>query len=236
MKITPLFYFALLFVSFLGCKENSKNDNPETVNSSVTEINTPNGSFEGIIYFDNFNEFTGQTTGRYLIKGEHIRIEHNNLDASIFMPEKDIMVGLMMEERAYMEIDMKKAYKDKASQKNGVKLEKTGETKKIAGYTCDVWHITGDDGTTSAVCMAKGLGNFISPANPLSVIDNDEWKNEIGDDGYMQLEVVTNVFGTEKIAMKVTKIENKKLADSLFVIPKGFTKVSSVIDKYNKKL
>jgi len=233
MKNFQVYYFLFLTVFFTACKNNTTSRDVDPIDISSEEINVETNTFEGIISFDSFNEFTGKTSGKYFVKGNRIRIELEDLDPSIFVPEKDLMIGIMLDERRYMEIDLKKVYTDKTSQKENITLEKTGKTKEIAGYTCEIWNITTTDGTTSAVCMAKGLADFISPANPLSTLDNEEWEKQIGDGKYIQLEVITDLYGTEQMSMKATKIEEKKLNDSLFKVPNGFTKLSSILDRMN---
>lgn len=207
-------------VAFVSCKNKNKTKPSDKANH-VEKKDLIKGDFEGVIYYE-FNNMGRTSKGKYMIKDNRLRIEYDNGNTTLFLPEKNGMIMLL--EGKYMEVDLTKGvFEDKSE--GGAEKKITGETKTIAGHECEVWEITAHDGTHSLICMARGLGNFLAHANPLSGIFDPEWAAELEGKDFMPLEVVTTLDGGQKITMKAVKIEEKILNDSLFKIPEGYEKV-----------
>jgi len=95
-------------------------------------------------------------------------------------------------------------------------IDKTGKMETIAGYSCEDWKITEDNGEKSEACMAKGI------AFP-SMGKAQGWMAELMDQKVFPLRVVTNdPGGKEKSRMEVTKIEKKSVEESQFEVPAGY--------------
>ena len=107
-------------------------------------------------------------------------------------------------------------------------MEKTGDTKTIAGRSCEVWQVT-YEASTYQMCVAKGLGNFMMPENPMAQSNTPQWAKEAMAGGVMPLEV-TELNGSSKVTkMRATRIEEKSLSDDLFQVPEGYNDMSSMM-------
>ncbi|MGD8426583.1 MAG: DUF4412 domain-containing protein [Balneolaceae bacterium] len=190
--------------------------------------------FEGIIYYQ-IPEMTNQGMNEmpYMIKGSRARMEFgkgNEKGAMILMSDQSKLVFVMDAMKGYMTMDYNKEFdKSETSSDEDATVMKTGETKTIAGKNCEVWNIKTDDNNVEA-CMAKGLGTFMIPQNPISRQNTPVWAREIMEGGAMPLEVLEiNGDGSKTVQMRATKIEEKKLAQDLFEIPEGYKDVSSMM-------
>lgn len=102
------------------------------------------------------------------------------------------------------------------------KIEKTGKNDVIAGYECEIWKITQDDGRKAEVCAAEGI----------------TWI-DLGDMGWSSPEIVVaaaltganrfplrivsyDTAGKEEVRMEATKIEKKALPDTQFEVPPDY--------------
>lgn len=240
MRYTKINVNFLLIAIFMGgllsisCKDANQKSTAETTVNPTEEPglseknNAPQGGFEGIIHYE-YN--MGQTTykGKYLIKGNRVRFEMENMNPMIFMPEKNKGIALM-DGNKYMEMDynaLGKFQKDDKEKDEEIKINKTGKTKTIAGHECEVWEVEiVGKGTVSTLCMAEGLGSFMMKAGPMEQMMSPELAAEFLGKDYMPLESIMSWNGGT-ITMKAVKIEKKDLDDSLFEIPEGYTKVES---------
>jgi hypothetical protein len=94
-------------------------------------------------------------------------------------------------------------------------IDKTGKTETIAGYSCEIWKITEQNGEKSDACMAKGIA-FPS-------MGKETWMSELVDQKLFPLRVVVNdATGKEKSRMEVTKIDKKSIEDGQFQVPAGY--------------
>jgi hypothetical protein len=108
------------------------------------------------------------------------------------------------------------------AKRNPPKIEKTGKNEVIAGYECEIWKITQDDGRKAEICAAEGI----------------TWI-DLGDMGWSSPEIVVaaslsgaNRFplrivswdakGVEEVRLETTKIDKKKLADTQFEVPPDY--------------
>lgn len=95
-------------------------------------------------------------------------------------------------------------------------IEKTGKTDTVAGYSCDIWKITEDNGNKTEACLGKGI------AFPAFGKSNDWTAELMADKSFPLRAVTTDASGAEKNKMEVTKIEKKSLDDSRFQVPAGY--------------
>jgi Domain of unknown function (DUF4412) len=93
-------------------------------------------------------------------------------------------------------------------------VDKTGKTDTVAGYSCDVWKATSDNGDHSDLCVAKGI-SFPDFGT------KQVWTSYLGD-GFPLRAVTTDAAGKEKHRMDVTKIDKKSVDDSQFAVPAGY--------------
>jgi len=121
----------------------------------------------------------------------------------------------------YMEQPLNLSSITSASTTPAPTITRTGKKETIAGYECE--HITITEGnSTSDVCMARGLGPFLSPASAIPGAKLTGWQKVLVEDGGFPLKV-SKADGTTQ--MEVTKIEKKKLNDKLFTVPDNYSKM-----------
>src|SRR5699024_1198340 len=102
-------------------------------------------SFEGVIHY-RFAEVQNPNMNNvaYMIKGDNIRMElagNGRMGAMLYLPDESKFVVIMESMKSYMSIDTDKmnSKRDDYSGKWGdSKMTQTGETKTIAGHSCEV--------------------------------------------------------------------------------------------------
>jgi hypothetical protein len=93
-------------------------------------------------------------------------------------------------------------------------VEKTGKTDTVAGYSCEIWHVSDEKGSGD-VCVAKGI------SFPKLGRGAPSWQSML-EDGFPLRAVMNDSTGKEKDRMEVTKIDKKSLDDSRFEVPAGY--------------
>ncbi len=194
--------------------------------------------FEGTIFYE-VAELKKEGMGEmpYMIKGSKVRMEFGEDDqkgAMLFLPGESRMVIIIDAMKGFMSMDLEDSDMNNQSDEEIPDMTKTGETKTIAGKSCEVWETT-SEGETYEVCIARGLGTFMMPENPMGNSNTPAWAEELKNGGFMPLEVV-EVKGGQKITrMKATKIEEGSLNDSLFEIPQGYNDMSSMMQQMKNR-
>lgn len=187
--------------------------------------------FEGIIHFE-MADLAKQGMGEmpYMVKGNKGRMEvshRGQKSAMLMLPEQSKMVILIEQMNGYIEMD---AGQDGDSTEgiDDADLNNTGETKTIAGRTCEVWKMESKDGTFET-CMTKGMGTFMMPQNQMQNQKAPAWVQKFSEEGAMPLEIVEIKNGNRIVQMKATKIEEKSLSDDLFEVPEGYRDMSGMM-------
>lgn len=101
------------------------------------------------------------------------------------------------------------------------KIDKTGKTEVVAGYSCEIWNITSET-TKAEACMAEGITwvdltdlGFASPEFTAAAVASGA--------NHFPLRVVAyDAKGAEQTRMEVTKVDKKKLDDARFVVPPDY--------------
>lgn len=170
----------------------------------------------------------------YSISGRRVRMSMGGPMGGmtmLMMPAEKKIYVLMAAQNAYMEMPMA----DVAAQANraqaqanaptDVKVTHTGKFETIAGYKCE--HITMSATTPGGVqstdaCVSKELGAF---TNPLSGMGGGApaWQKTVEAQGFPLK--VTSPEGS--VMLEVTRIEKKRLANTLFSIPENYTKMQA---------
>ncbi|MDZ7681211.1 MAG: DUF4412 domain-containing protein [Fodinibius sp.] len=190
--------------------------------------------FEGIIHYEvSAMGQQGTNTMPYMIKGNKGRIEmskNGQIQAAMLLfPNESRMVILMVAMNGYMEMKTQSPGSNSDSQSD-IEAELTGETKTIAGRECEVLRTEAANNVVEA-CMAKGLGPFMMPQNPMGKSKTPAWARELFNQNAMPLEVVEIRNGNRSVQMKATKIEEKSLSDDLFTIPDGYRDMSGMMNR-----
>jgi len=187
--------------------------------------------FEGVIYYE-IPEMSRQGMGEmpYMVKDSKVRMEFGKGaqgGAMIFMPDQNKMTFIMEAMKGYMTMEMDDPDSGDNSEDN-TNMVKMDATKTIAGKSCEVWEVT-DTKNTYQLCVAKGMGNFMMPQNPMAQTNTPKWAKEAMAGGFMPLEVIEVTNGGEELKMRASKIEEKSLSASLFEIPEGYNDMSSMM-------
>jgi hypothetical protein len=102
------------------------------------------------------------------------------------------------------------------------KIARTGHTDTIAGYACEDYDITSNDGKRARVCVSETAASWfdvVANAMPGDLM----WAKGFLDGRKFPLRVIAfEATGAEQGRMEVTKLEKKPLADALFVAPPGY--------------
>jgi hypothetical protein len=94
----------------------------------------------------------------------------------------------------------------------------TGKTSVVAGYSCDVYRATEENGDTHDACLAKGVRVPLLGASLQFIASTFS-----GDGDWVPMRnVTTDKTGKEKSHMEVTKVDRKAVDDSRFVAPAGY--------------
>ncbi|MDZ7659550.1 DUF4412 domain-containing protein [Fodinibius sp.] len=216
MKKLSLFVLTLSIICFIGM--------PTTTTAQ---------DFEGVIYFE-MADLAKQGMGEmpYMVKGNKGRMEINHQgqkNAMLMLPGESKMVMIIEQMNGYIEMDLSNDFgnteKDTTSEPT---MTKTGETKTIAGKTCEVWRMKSEDGTFET-CMAKGMGTFMMPQNQMQKRNAPAWAQKFAEEEAMPLEIVEIKNGKRTVQMKATKIVEKSLSDDLFKVPEGYNNMSGMM-------
>ncbi|MBX7094748.1 MAG: DUF4412 domain-containing protein [Flavobacteriales bacterium] len=184
--------------------------------------------FEGVI---EFTKKTGSTEVKYkyYIKGSKTRIEDFGTDGTLqgvmlIDAAANKVIGISPERKLWMDMPNNRQRKD-------VKLDiqKTNNTKEIAGYKATEWKVTcKDDDRVISYWMADGAFDFFIPllktlnrADKLSIY-------------FLKLSGAEGLFpimgeekksdGTVITTLKTQSVKKQALEESLFEIPKGYSK------------
>ncbi|MGM0547239.1 MAG: DUF4412 domain-containing protein [Bacteroidota bacterium] len=187
--------------------------------------------FEGIIHFE-LADMTQQGMGEvpYMVKGNKGRMEishQGQKSAMIMLPDESKIVMVIEQMQGFIEMDTNEEG-EQTEDIDDSDLNKTGETKTIAGRKCEVWEMNSEDGTFE-VCMAKGLGTFMMPQTEMQQQQAPDWAKQFWEDGAMPLEIVEVENGNQSVKMKATKIEEKSLSDDLFEVPDDYRDMSGMM-------
>lgn len=195
-------------------------------------------SFEGKVSFKMTTARDQARDMTYNIKGDKIRIElpgQTKMGGMIMDLGKREITTIMDEQHMYMTMAMPEPSETQAKQKktSDVKVEDTGITEKILGYTAKKFISTSNDSTTE-MWLAEGLGTFMSfNQNPMGGRGGRggspgglDWEKALGGmkDAFPLRVISKDKSGKESFKMEATAIDKAPLPDSLFSPPDGYQK------------
>ena len=104
--------------------------------------------------------------------------------------------------------------------RDAAQVQKTGKTDSVAGYTCEIWHITSKK-SSGDLCIAEQGTSFFHI--PLSGVPAEyAWATEITDGKHFPLRFVALENGVEQGRLEVTNIHKKALPADEFAVPAGY--------------
>lgn len=190
-------------------------------------------AFEGRITFKVSSENGSSREMQYQVKDSKIRIDPPASanpraagTAIVMDPGNQKMLIMMPAQKMYMENSFAQAVSPRAGQQAGARatITATGKKETVAGYPCEHFVVTEDDGASVDACIAHGLGSFLQAptGNPMAgapASSSSDWSTKLGKDGF-PLKVTKG----NTTVMEVTKIEKMSLDPSLFAPPDGWKK------------
>jgi hypothetical protein len=189
------------------------------------------GQFEGIITFKTAAGGGPEQNVQYSVKGTKIRMDMTVGPGmqvySLFDGDTKTMDMVLPQRNMYMEqsVDAAQAQQNAAPQKKA-DIQWTGKKETIAGYECEHATITDDTGGQTDVCIAKGLGTFMSMGRGgMGGMRRGGPPQGGGWESHVQGGFPLKVQKGGDVIMEVTSIEKKSLDASLFTIPSGFQKM-----------
>ena len=161
----------------------------------------------------------------YLTRGGNVRVTINSPAGSM------AILGLKAESKTYMLMEAQRMYMEVSpetmsaalSNAEAPKVTKTGRKETIAGESCEhvIIETTGTTGPQKAdVCMAYAFGAFVNPMANMARMT--AWQRQMVKEGGFPLRVT---LADGSIPIEVTKIEKKRVNDTLFRIPADFSKM-----------
>jgi hypothetical protein len=171
----------------------------------------------------------------YAIKDGKFRIEmpgQTQMGGMIMDPVKKEMIVMMDQQRMYMTMAMPDVAAQAEAKAGDTKLEKTGVTEKILGYTAEKYISTSGD-TTTELWLAEGLGTFVgfSGRGPGGRRGGgggpapQAWEKALAGKDLFPLRVVSkDKDGKDTFKMEATKIDQQTLPESLFLPPADYQK------------
>lgn len=195
---------------------------------SLMTATSVKANFEGVF---EFTKKTGATEVKYkyFVKPDKVRIEDYGTDGTLqgvmlVDLKANKVIGLSPERKLWM--DMPNNRKRKESE---IKLEKTGKTKDIAGYSCAEWKVTcKEEDRVITYWMAKeGFDFFIPMIKALNRADKLSlyFLKLTGAEGmFPMMGEEKKTDGTLITTLKVSSVKKQVLQASLFEVPSDYAK------------
>jgi hypothetical protein len=181
-------------------------------------------AFEGSVTY-HMTADKHQSDFSYLMKGSKMRMDMGKsgqkISAIVDMKTRKT-ITLMHAQKMYMLNNIPEPGKEKGGAKPEGKFEKTGNTEKILGRTCEEWLYTGKHGKTHT-WLTKGMGVFAGMMNGKN-LSQDAWVKMAETQGLFPLKTVTETKDGKTVTMVATDIQEKTLSADLFEAPKDYKK------------
>ncbi len=162
-------------------------------------------------------------------KGDKLRFDvpsPTGDSAAIFDPAANKVTMLIDAQKSYMDLDFNKPSAAPSTNPDTSTAQKTGKHETVAGIDCEDWTATDASGKRSEVCLAQGIAFFDLAAMKSGGAPTSGFAKDQRDKKLFPLKSVDyDAKGTELNRMEVTKIEKKKLDDSLFTVPADYKKI-----------
>lgn len=191
--------------------------------------------FEGEVAYKMMSEKGKNTEMVMAMKGGKLRTDANSEGHAMTMlmdGQTQVMKMLMPEQKMYMTMDLKSMREHMQSKKKSPpKVTALGTRETIAGRTCENYVIETED-SKMEFCNTKGIGNFLSPRNPmgrgpsdgLSELDDDVYRTYFKE-GFFPLRLTDLKDGKRRVVMEATRVEAKSFDASYFEVPAGFSEM-----------
>jgi hypothetical protein len=192
---------------------------------SLTFLSYAQSNFEGEVTFKVTDDDGSTQTMNYFVKGDKIRFdtkEEGQGGQIIWDTATRQFMVVMPDQKMYMVMKAPDSKMDipESIDKN-TKFTKTGETKKILGYTAEKF-LYKDNEDQGEVWLTQELGSFKLFNNPMQKGENmPQWQKDFNAAGYFPLEVTEN----GKKVFEIIGINKKSLDASMFEAPSDYKKM-----------
>lgn len=194
------------------------------------------GEFEGVLHMKtSYLETGASNTMDWYLKGDKGRMEiaRANGQAQVILFDagtKTMQMGLPGQ-KSYMQFSLKGERGESLQEAlQAQRVERTGQTDKVAGYTCEVWRIVDKEQSCvkSDLCVAKGFGKaatfWIDPKEMRRSSQPAGVKQLVEEGGFALRSIQFDETGKESVRMEVVRIDKKGLDASLFAFPADWAK------------
>lgn len=172
------------------------------------------------------------------LKGDRLRLENDteaeDKGALVFDAKARQGFGVEPDDQLYYVFSMEALPADLAKKLlDDILITRTGKTGKVAGQICDLYVAKGKtDGISEEVCLAKGLGNpalaGLMTGDARSPLELPAWLLDQAYTGAFPLRVIVRAKdGQEESRLEATKVEPRRLEDSLFTPPPGYRRMDN---------
>ena len=160
----------------------------------------------------------------YLSRGGNVRVGLTTPMGSM------AVLGLAAEQKTYIVMDAQRSYVEMVAPGAAMnraataKVSRTGRSETIAGYVCEhvIIESVGANGPNKDdMCLTTALGPYINPMSAMSG-PMSAWQRQLISDGAFPLKVT---LADGSVALEVTKVEKRRVSDTLFRIPADFNKM-----------
>lgn len=186
------------------------------------------GSFEGVITMKDLSDGETKLHKTYF-KGDRMREDHGEGDYMVWDAAKKVVVVVDAKRRTVLVMpwrDLKA--EDGRKMFDRTTVTKTGKMDKVSGYACEIYLSKDqDDNSSTELCIAKGISNaaiygFIG-GGPSGPSGYPGWfRDLVRDGGFPLRSIERDETGKEESRSEAT-VDAKRLDDSLFVAPPGYT-------------
>ncbi len=174
--------------------------------------------FEGMIEFS-IKTKNQKTKMVYSLKNDWKKIEIENLNAFTIVRDKKSIL-LMPDTKKYMVLDEESSkMQNPLDLGKDKKLNKTGRSKEILGYTCAEYSLEDEE----QIVILWATEEFIK--FPGFSGEGDEIGPYLGKEKFFPFLIIVEVFGN-KMEMEITEINPNALENSVFEIPEDYTEVN----------
>lgn len=195
------------------------------------------GDFEGVIWM---RSTTIGTPEQYLLylKGDRLRLENDTKgeDKGVLVFDAKARQGFGVEpdDQLYYVFPMEELPGDIAKkQLDDVLITRTGKSGKVAGQVCEIFVAKGKaDGMSEEVCLVSGIGNpavvGLMTGDARSPLEFPSWMLDLTKTGAFPLRVIVRAKdGQEESRLEATKVEPRRLEDTLFTPPPGYRRMDN---------
>lgn len=186
------------------------------------------GSFEGVVTMKETSDGEAKLQKTYF-KGDKMRVDQEEGEYMVWDASKKQGLIVDSKERTVIVIpwpDVKPG--DAKKMFEGTTVTKTGKSDKISGYTCEIYLSKDqEDNSTSELCVAKGISNAamfgIMGGGPSGLGGYPAWFRDLVKDGGFPLRHIDRDESGKVESRGEATVEAKRLDESLFAAPAGYT-------------